>query len=75
MKYRNRSVRCEHGFARDLVRCPACDDVSQYAHAGVKGNDYAVGYRRPLVATKRTRQPTAKRAYGYASDLGGGRQR
>jgi len=75
MKYRNRSARCAHGFARDLVRCPTCDNVSQYAHAGVKGNDYAAGYRKRPVINKRPHgRARLQRAGSYSSDLGGGRQ-
>ncbi len=25
MNYRNRGPRCEHGFCREVVRCPVCD--------------------------------------------------
>ncbi len=77
MKYRNRGVRCPDGFDRDLVRCPVCDDVSQYAHAGVLGNDYAAGYRRKsqVISKRGSGRARAQRArgYTYGRDVGGGR--
>ncbi len=34
----NRSIRCRHGFDRDLVACPACGDTDRDMIAEAKNN-------------------------------------
>lgn len=75
MKYEHHSVRCKHGFCRDLVRCPSCDDIDLRTHTNVLGNDYAPGYRRPQVINNAPVRISQTRGYTYGRDVGGGRQR
>lgn len=66
MNYRNRSPRCSHGFARDLVRCPVCDAsaYSTYSHSSHLGTEQTPAYHRQEA---RARRLESKTAYGYQS--------
>lgn len=76
MNYRNRSVRCRHGFARDLVRCPECDPPAPRGK-----NKYYVPSEASIAKLMLGRQPRGPawkhqaKGYTYGRDVGGGRQR
>lgn len=54
----NRSIRCEHGFDRDCVACPECDEQSHLAHETRKAN----AQRRPQVFTRDAKRPERRAA-------------
>lgn len=69
MKYRNRSPRCRHGFARDIVRCPTCDasSYSHYSHSSHLGTEQTDEYRTPRARGRCPDVPESRSAYGYQS--------
>jgi len=55
----NRSIRCPHGFDRDLVPCERCGDHDPCAAHEARNNAHR-NPRKP-VTNPRGRQPTSRR--------------
>ncbi len=56
----NRSIRCEHGFCREVVPCEQCGDYDPYA-AHEARNNRSKAQRRKSVTNPHGRQPVARR--------------
>lgn len=64
MKYRNHAVRCAHGFCRDVVPCPTCDEPVRGKRYERKDYEPSVG-KRPHVRSFRGQAPTPEGAPSY----------
>ena len=61
MTYQNRSFRCKHGFEREVVPCPTCDEPRAY-----KAAYYVPSYGKHTVVNKRGKgRAREHRASGY----------